>query len=135
MINTRAITEDEKTQIRELMSQAGFKEYESLAEDILLTSGMHFYIDISAQDKDTVIKHCSPNHFEPYGERAVHVFTSYVTSNVRGVWRKFRGRKRYTHFDTGNIFSYSEKGSDNPVENVRIFLDKYSRLEYNRPAR
>jgi len=129
-MNNRLMTEEEKRIIRSMMVEAGFTEYDNnLLEEILLT-GLHFYVEVSAEDKAKVVKNNLPSHFDPHGWRSVHVFTSYVTSNIRGNWRAYRGRKVYNSHDSGNIFAHSGNGNDNPVENTRLWLEKYAKLEY-----
>lgn len=131
MINTRKLTKSEKHEIISLMESAGFALEISDPDTEKLLTSLFFTIPISPDDLKNTLARLAPNHFTPRGYRSVAVFTSYVTSNIRGTFRGYKCRNEYSDYDTSNIFAYTSNGNDTPVENVRLFLEMYKNLQYN----
>lgn len=130
----RLITPAEKKEIIHLMVGAGFKYHPTPEINKIMggISGVHFDIPLSTEDREKTVLNMGKNHFSPSGYRSVAIFASYVTSDIRGTFRGYRCKNSYDGYDTSNIFAYTHNGNDNPVENTKLFLEKYSRLEYNR---
>lgn len=92
---------------------------------------MYFTIPLSNFEKDKCREIHGKNHFTPNGNRGVYVANGniykYVTSNIKGNWRKYRGRNIYEK-DCLNIFAY---GGKTRLENVKMWLDMYKNNLYN----
>lgn len=125
------LTQDEKDEIVKLFVDAGFEFHPVTDPDLIgIMTGLFFTIPLTDEDRNNAILYHKPNHFAPNTWRSVSVFSNYITSDIRGTWRIYRGR-RITSRDTANIFSFI-KGKNNPVENAKKWLTMYAKLEYNR---
>lgn len=127
------LTEKEVDEITKLMTACGFHLSDSSEIHKIMggISSLHFTIGLTVKEREAINNRMGKNHFEPMGWRGVSVFKNYTTSHVRGSYRAYRGRRVTHDYDTANIFAYSGNGNDNPVMNTLLWLEKYSKLEYN----
>jgi len=133
-ITSRKFTNDEREEIIRLMTDAGFKKLPDATDPALMEimTGLFFEIPLTSTETENVKTFIGKNHFSPFGYRFVSVFNCYVTSNIRGDFRKYRTRTTYPK-DILNIFSYvnDENGDDMPIESVKKFIADYRNLNYN----
>lgn len=101
------------------------------------TTGLYFTARLRGKDRDAIIAHLQPNHFEPLPNRNLFIGRFhwrdggtgfYATSNVCGTYRAYRAHRSTNDFDTGNIFAAGKT----LAECINNFLDNYRILRYNR---
>jgi hypothetical protein len=115
------------------MSEAGFQNHDTPEIDEIMggTSQVFFTIPLSSDDLAKTMQRMGKNHFQPLGYRNVSIFAGYVTSDIRGTFRGYKCRNSYDSHDTSNIFAYTHNDNDDPIGNTKLFIEKYSHLEYN----
>lgn len=128
----RLITEEEKDTIVKMMEDNGWKwEQSTVDNDQEIFGGifsLFFTIPIDGE-MEKISAEIGKNHFTPLGWRYVSIFSTYANSHVRGEYRGHKCRYSGT-IDILNIFSYGK--NNDPVENAKLFLDDYKKLNYNK---
>lgn len=129
-MENRKMTITEQETIIKMMESSGwhYESFESDMEDF--TTSLFFTIPLNETDKQNSIEGLKPNHFKPLSYRSVSIFNNYITSDIRGSYRRFRSRYWYNDKDTLNIFSYLNN-EDDPIKNTEKFLKMYDNLIYN----
>ncbi len=93
--------------------------------------GLFFTIPLSDYERERVKQVHGFNHFTPNGNRGVYVAKGdkykYVTSDIKGKFRKYKGRNTFEDRCL-NIFTY---GDGTRLDNVKKWLFNYENHIYN----
>jgi hypothetical protein len=121
----------------EKLNAVGFEHKFSHNSLTSMDKNSHFFTtNIKENDLDHVKKIVGKNHFSPYGYRSLFIGTClwseggmgfYATSDIRGIYRRYRAWYEDTSYDLANIFA-SGKTLEDCVNN---FIDNYNGLTYN----
>lgn len=100
-MENRKLTQVERKEIIKMMESAGW-HYDPTEDDNIndILTGLFFTIPLNETDKNNAIEGLKPNHFKPLGYRSVSIFNNYITSHIRGSYRRFRSRNWYNDKDT-----------------------------------
>lgn len=124
------MTQTERDTIISLMAKIKAEFY----ADGEFVESMHFTCPLRDNEREAMVNYFFPDHFAPESYRTSGLMSHwqggwYMTSDVGGEWRKYRGRRVY-EIDAGNIFAHDA----DPVQCVRKWIENYNTLTYNRPS-